>query len=245
MERAVVYGTNPVLEALAASVAIEEIYIAVGIADSTRARIQQAAKDRGVRVFNTNRRELDRMSQGGVHQGVLAVCGRPSVISLEQLQAIERPGRKLVLALDEVQDPHNLGALARSALAFGAQGIVIQAHRSAGISAGAIKASAGALSRVPVARVTNLSRALEELKTWGYWIVGAVAHEGQSPWEFDPGEKVVLVLGSEGFGLRNRIQSLLDFRVLIPLNMSAESLNVSVAGALLLYEWLGRGSRDR
>ncbi len=243
MERAVVYGTNPVIEALAANMAIEEIYLAVGITESTRGKIQLAARERGVRVFNTNRRELDRMSGGGVHQGVVAVCGRPSVLSLAQLQAIERPGRTLILALDEVQDPHNLGALARSALAFGAQGIVIQAHRSAGISPGAIKASAGALSRLPVARVTNLSRALEELKTAGYWIVGAVAHEGQAPWDLDPGEKIVLVLGSEGFGLRKGIQTLLDFRVQIPLNKSAESLNVSVAGALLLYEWLGRENR--
>jgi 23S rRNA (guanosine2251-2'-O)-methyltransferase len=243
MERAVVYGTNPVIESLAANMAIEEIYLAVGISESMRGTIQRVARERGVRVFNTSRRELDRMSRGGVHQGVVAVCGRPSVISLAQLQAIERPGRQLILALDEVQDPHNLGALARSALAFGAQGIVIQAHRSAGISPGAIKASAGALSRLPVARVTNLSRALEELKATGYWIVGAVAHDGQAPWELDPGEKVAVVLGSEGFGLRKGIQSLLDFRVEIPLTKSAESLNVSVAGALLLYEWLGRETR--
>jgi 23S rRNA (guanosine2251-2'-O)-methyltransferase len=229
---------------LAANTAIDEIYLAVGMSESMRGKIQQAARERGVRVFNTNRRELDRVSGGGVHQGVVAICGRPSVISLAELYAIERSGRKLVLALDEVQDPHNLGALARSALAFGAQGIVIQAHRSVGISPGAIKASAGALSRLPVARVTNLSRALEELKSVGYWIVGAVAHEGQAPWEFDPGEKVGLVLGSEGFGLRKGIQSLLDFRVQIPLNKSAESLNVSVAGALLLYEWLGRQNRQ-
>lgn len=240
MDRAVIYGTNPVLEALASNVAIEEIYLAVGIANSTREKIQQIARECAVRVFNVSRQELDRMSKGGVHQGVLAICGRPRVISLEELEAVDRPGRKLILALDEIQDPHNLGALARSALAFGAQGMMIQAHRAAGISPGAIKASAGALSRLPVARVTNLSRALEELKTGGYWIVGALAHDGQAPWEFDPGEKVVLVLGSEGFGLRKGIQSLLDFRVQIPLDCSAESLNVSVAGALLLYEWLGR-----
>jgi len=147
-----------------------------------------------------------------------------------------------LLCLDEVQDPRNLGALARSALAFGARGLVLPARRSAGLTAAAVKASAGALCRLPVAREKNLGRALERLKELGFWVTGAAAGKGRPPWDFDPGEKVALVLGSEGSGLRPSIASRLDFVVRIPMAGFSESLNVSVAGAVLMYEWLGRPS---
>ncbi len=244
MKPQVIYGVNVVVEALTSGMTLESVQLAGGARDATHREIERLARGRGVIVLKTTRRELDRLTDSGVHQGVVAVWGAPRPVDLEDLARIEGECDKriLLLCLDEVQDPRNLGALARSALAFGAQGLVLPAHRSAGLTAAAVKASAGALCRLPVAREKNLGRALDRLKELGFWVTGAAAGKGRPPWDFDPGEKVALVLGSEGSGLRPSIASRLDFVVRIPMAGSSESLNVSVAGALLMYEWLGRPS---
>jgi 23S rRNA (guanosine2251-2'-O)-methyltransferase len=240
MDASVIYGVNAVLEALAASVEVESLYLMTGLAPATRGEIEAVARRRGVKVLRTDRRELDRITQDGVHQGVVAVVALPGYLSLKELAAIKKQRRTLLVCLDEIQDPRNFGAIARSALAFGAAGIVVPGHRSVRITPAAVKASAGALCRLPVARVTNLGQALDQLKREGYWVAGAAQEGGVAPWELDPGDKVALVLGSEGEGLRSHIQDRLDFRVWIPMDGGTESLNVSVAGALVLYEWLVR-----
>jgi 23S rRNA (guanosine2251-2'-O)-methyltransferase len=243
MDASVVYGVNAVLEALAAGVRVEGIYLLNSLAHATRDQVQKAAHQLGVKVLRTDKIELDKMTDHGVHQGVVARVALPDYLTIKDIAAIERKPRTLVVLLDEVQDPRNFGALARSALAFGASGMVVPGHRSVQITPAAVKASAGALCRIPVARVTNLGQAIDHLKEKGFWIAGTVGPEqgGQAPWELDPGDKVALVLGSEGEGLRHGIEGRLDFRVWIPMGGGAESLNVSVAGAILLYEWLGRG----
>lgn len=239
---AIIYGVNAVMEALAAGIRIAEVQLAGGGKDANRRDIEKLARSQGVRVIKVPRRDLDRLTKGGVHQGVVAVGGGPELVDLEQLAAAEPgpSGRVVVVCLDEVQDPRNLGALARTGLAFGAAGLVITARRSAGLSPGALKASAGALVHLPVARVSNLVQGLDRLKELGFWVAGASADGEQTPWEMDPGDRVALVLGSEGSGLRRSVAKRLDFSVRIPMSGPAESLNVSVAGALLLYEWLGR-----
>ncbi|MBN2494012.1 MAG: 23S rRNA (guanosine(2251)-2'-O)-methyltransferase RlmB [Deltaproteobacteria bacterium] len=241
----VIYGINAVLEALRAGAAVSEIHLATNLRQEVRAEIEDLARERGVTVLRADRRELDRQSGEGVHQGVVALGGPASHVSLDALAEGGGSGRRVLLCLDEVQDVRNLGALARSALAFGAAGLVLPERRSAPVSPAAIKASAGALCYLPVARVKNLARALERLKKRGYWVTGAVLDpDAPAPWELDPGERVALVLGSEGGGLRRGIASQLDHRVRVPMGGQSESLNVSVAGAVLLYEWLCRPARD-
>jgi len=240
MAREIIYGVNPVMEALESNVDVKEVYVAVGMRSNMRRDIEQAVRKRGLRLLQAPRPELDGMCAGGTHQGVVAVCIQTRYLDFSELIALEVKPRTLILCLDEIQDPRNLGALARSALAFGATGLLIPARRAVGITSAAVKTSAGALSRLPVARVKNMAQSLQKMKKAGFWISGAVAEGGQEPWSINPGEKVALVLGSEGGGIRRRIESELDHRVSIPMAGSIESLNVSVAGALLLYEWLGR-----
>lgn len=240
MEPTIIYGVNSVVEALCSGAKIESITYLVGLRASTRKKIEELAGAKGIRIYRAQRQELDRLASGGNHQGVCALAFQTGIVSLEQLALIERKPRTIVLCLDGIQDPGNLGALARSAWAFGATGMVILKNRAAGITPGAMKASSGALSKLAIAKVNNLGRTLEKLKQHGFWISGAVMSEGQAPWDFDPGNKVALVLGSEGGGLRSGIESRLDFRVNIPMMQNMDSLNVSVAGAVLLYEWLGR-----
>ncbi len=242
MKREFIYGLNAVVEALGSGAALEEIHLASGLRVAARRDLERLAAAAGVPVRKSTRRELDRLARGGVHQGVVAAWGMPAPVALEELAAgAPGPsGRVILVCLDQVQDPRNVGAVARSALAFGAAGLVLPSRRAAGPGGGALKASAGALARLPVAQVGNLGQALERLKSLGFWTSGAVLEGGQAPWEFDPGDKVALVLGSEGGGLRRGVAGKLDFAVRIPMGAASESLNVSVAGALLLYEWLAR-----
>ncbi len=240
MDTMVIYGVNPVIEALLAGGRVDTVYLAVGLRKSTRREIEQLAVERGVRVLVIKRRDLDRMAAGGAHQGVVATAEKTPYMDLLELAKVVSKPRTVVLCLDGIQDPHNLGALARSAAAFGAAGLILPERRSVGITPAAVKASAGALTRLPVCKVKNLSRALDVLKEAGFWVSGAVLEGGQSPWEFDPGDRVALVLGSEGSGVRRGLLERLDFRVQIPMHNGMESLNVSVAGATILYEWLAR-----
>jgi 23S rRNA (guanosine2251-2'-O)-methyltransferase len=240
MGSTVIYGVNPVTEALLAGGAVDTVYLAVGLRKSTKREIEQLARERGVRVLVIKRRELDRMAAGGAHQGVLATAEKTPYLELSELVKLELKPRTVVLCLDGIQDPRNLGALARSAAAFKAAGLILPERRSVGITPAAVKASAGALTRLPVCRVKNLSRALDVLKDAGFWVSGAVMDGGQVPWEFDPGERVALVLGSEGSGVRRGLLDRLDFKVSLPMHNDMESLNVSVAGAAILYEWLVR-----
>mgnify|MGYP002398979905 CR=1 FL=1 len=179
-------------------------------------------------------RELDSLAPGENHQGVVLVVGEYRYLTLEELVS-RAPRDRPIVALDQVQDPHNLGAILRSATVLGAAGAILPERRASPVTAAVVRTSAGATERLGVARVVNLGRALEELKTEGYWLFGAVGEGGAPPEELELTGSCVLVVGSEGGGLRPSIQKACDHLVTIPME-DPLSLNVSVAAGILLGE---------
>lgn len=233
-------GRNAVLEALRAGRALDKVYIARGETDKALAHIAGLARERGVSVSDCDRRKLDAMSVTKAHQGVIAVCAVREYASLDDILALAESRGKapFVVVCDEISDPHNLGAIIRSAECVGAHGVVIPRRRSAGLTAVVGKTSAGAAEHLPVARVANISAALQELKDRGLWVYGAAA-EGSSPmWETDLTGPLALVIGSEGEGLGRLVRERCDFLVSIPLRGKVGSLNASTAAAVLMYEVL-------
>ena len=233
-------GRNAVLEALRAGRALDKVYIARGETDKALAHIAGLARERGVSVSDCDRRKLDAMSVTKAHQGVIAVCAVREYASLDDILALaeSRGEAPFVVVCDEISDPHNLGAIIRSAECVGAHGVVIPKRRSAGLTAVVGKTSAGAAEHLPVARVANISAALQELKDRGLWVYGAAA-EGSSPmWETDLTGPLALVIGSEGEGLGRLVRERCDFLVSIPLRGKVGSLNASPAAAVLMYEVL-------
>ena len=240
----IIEGRNAVLEALRAGRAIDKLYIARGETDRALGHIAGLARERGIAVSDCDRRKLDAMSVTKAHQGVIAVCALRSYASLDDILAVaaERGEEPFVVVCDEISDPHNLGAIIRSAECAGAHGVVIPKHRSAGLTAVVGKTSAGAAEHMAVARV---AAALEELKARGLWVYGAAA-EGSSPmWETDFSGPVCLVIGSEGEGLGRLVRERCDFLVSIPLRGQVSSLNASAAAAVLLYEILRQKSAGK
>jgi 23S rRNA (guanosine2251-2'-O)-methyltransferase len=235
-----VYGVNPVLETLRARAgAVEQLWVSEGeLRASAAAEIFTRAREAGVRVKKVPRERLASLVQGGVHQGVVAEVRALDYAELEELLTLakgsERPA--LLVALDGIQDPQNLGAIIRSAHALGAHGVVIPKDRAAGLTGAVAKASAGALAHCPVARVVNLSRALETLREEGLWTVAAVPEGSQSLWEADLSGPLVLVVGAEGSGVREGVLKHCDFQLRIPMLGQVGSLNASVSAGLLLYE---------
>jgi 23S rRNA (guanosine2251-2'-O)-methyltransferase len=237
----VVYGINPVRELIRSEPrAIQVIYIARSKSGGGIREIRAAAKTAGIRVEEKAPGDLDGFAaEGARHQGVVAVTGEFEYADLtEVLQSISASGENaLIVVLDHVQDPHNLGAVIRSAAVFGAHAVLIAQDRSAGVTAAVVKASAGATERVPVCRVVNIARALDQCKAQGLWPVAAVMDDAQEPSELDLRVPTVLVLGSEGEGIRSLVEKQCDFRARIPMAPGGvASLNVSVAAGVLLYE---------
>lgn len=207
--------------------------------------VRQAAEKAGIRPVLKSRSELDRISQNGVHQGAVALCAEFAYESdpLAPVRRAQEAGKTpVVLILDGVTDPQNLGALIRSACVLGADAVVIPQDRAAQVTAGAIKAAAGATSQLPIVKVANLVRAMEQLKEGGLWLVAAVApgQGGQPLWDLDLSVPIGVVLGGEGSGLRPLVRKTCDLRAEIPMpsGLHGASLNVSAAGAVLLYECL-------
>lgn len=236
----IVTGRNAVVEALRAGVPCEAIWMGHRVEADDRIReIRRMAGERNLPLLEVTTAELDRMTGGMVHQGVAMAAKPYRYADLDQILArAERAGEPpLVVALDGVTDPRNLGAALRSAGAFGAHGVVIPERRAAGVTASAWKVSAGAAARVPVARVTNLVRALGELREAGCFIVGLDAGGttpvGELHLATDP---VVLVIGSEGKGLGRLVRSTCDVVASIPIRAETESLNAGVATGISLYE---------
>lgn len=239
-----IYGRHPVFEALGARPgAIRIIYLqndagrgAAPAADGTLARLQALAAQNNVPVRWLNRGQLEQLvGAGAVHQGVAAECVPFAYASLESLVAPDGH-QPLLLLLDQVQDPHNVGALCRSALALGAHGLIIGKDRSAEVTAAVVKASAGATSHLPIARVVNISRTLVALKERGLWIVGTQPEGSTTPLaRVDLTLPTVLVVGSEGSGMRPLTAKHCDVLTHIPIK-TIGSLNASVAGAICLYE---------
>lgn len=233
-------GRNAVIEALRAGRTIDKIYIAKGDVDQTLGHIASKARSAGVVVVEADRRKLDAMSQTHAHQGVIALCAVKEYCTVADILAVAeaRGEPPFIIVCDEISDPHNLGAIIRSAECAGAHGIIIPKRRSAGLTAIVDKTSAGAAEHVAIARVPNLSAAIGELKKSGLWVYGAAA-EGASPmWQTDLTGPVCLVIGSEGDGIGRLVRENCDFLVSIPLKGQISSLNASAAAAVLMYEVL-------
>lgn len=234
-----IWGTNPVLELLRARPSeIERIFISEGVLSPKIAgELLSRARDARVRVDKVPRERLGAMTGGGVHQGVVAEAGQFDYSTLESL--IEKAKGKpspLIVVLDGIQDPQNLGAIIRSSHAFGANGVVVAKDRAAGVTGVVAKASAGALAFCPVARVVNISRALDELKEAGYWTVAADPNSNEPLWNGKLNGPLAIVVGAEGPGIRDGVLERCDFRLNIPMSGKVASLNASVSAAVLLYE---------
>jgi 23S rRNA (guanosine2251-2'-O)-methyltransferase len=232
-------GRRPVVEALRAGRPMDRILVAAGAGRAALGDLLDLARHRGVEVQTVPRSLIDAEARSGAHQGVLAVVAPIQPIGLTELLALPLAGREppFFLALDGVEDPHNLGALARSAEAAGCHGLVVPRHRSAPLSAVAVKSSAGALEHLPVAEVPNLARAIEQLRASGIWCVGLDGTAAASLFNLElADEPVCVVVGSEGAGLHRLVRDSCDALVHIPMSGHIESLNASVAGALALFE---------
>ncbi|GAA2179911.1 23S rRNA (guanosine(2251)-2'-O)-methyltransferase RlmB [Brooklawnia cerclae] len=236
-----VVGRNPVLEALQAGLPVKAAYVAEGSERDDRLReIFKYAAEHSISLLQATRGELDRLTGGAVHQGVAMQLPGYDYIHPDDLlaAALDDDSREaLVVALDGITDPHNLGAIVRSAAAFGAHGVVIPERRSASVTAVAWKSSAGAIARVPVARATNLNRTLGDFAKAGFTVVG-LAGEGDTDIAEAPAldGPVVLVVGSEGDGLSRLTREHCDVLARIPIASTVESLNASVAASVALYE---------
>lgn len=233
-----VAGRNPVVESLRAQVPAVALYVSGRAQQDERvAEAVQLAADSGIAVLEAGLGELDRLTGGAVHQGV-ALRVRPyEYAHPEDLTRQQSATLPLIVALDGVTDPRNLGAVVRSAAAFGASGVVVPARRSAGVTAGAWKASAGALARLPVARATNLTRTLEAYKERGLFVAGLDAAGASNVRDMTIADgPMVLVVGSEGRGLSRVVAAACDMLVRIPMSGATESLNAGIAASIALYE---------
>src|SRR5690348_11808737 len=234
-------GIHAVKEALEAQRPIDRIAIARGRQDTRVEEIVQLARAQSIPVRFEDRGQLDRLANSRDHQGVVAIAAARPPATLESLleHANKSKGQiGLIVLLDGVEDPHNLGAIIRTALAAGAHGIVIPERRAAGLTDTVARASAGALAHLPVAKVVNLVRAMEELKEAGYWLVGLDERAEKSYTEVDYTSPTGIVLGSEGQGLHELTRKRCDFVVSLPTSGPVKSLNVSVAAGVVLFEAL-------
>ena len=233
-----VYGRHPVLELLRSSGRrADEVAVLAG-GRGPLAEVVALARRAGVKVSFRTRDQLTAMAGSQDHQGVVARVTAAEYVDIDDVLEIPRARREpaFVIALDQVQDPRNLGALLRTADAFGAHGVVIPKHHAVGLTEAAARTAMGAVEHVRVARATNLVAALEKLKESGLWIYGTTVGDGVAPWAADLRGPICLVLGSEGEGLRPLVARACDVMLSIPIGGSVGSLNVSAAGAVLAYE---------
>lgn len=234
-----VYGSNPVRELLrSSSRTLQELAI---LGEGRGPRLQELltlARQKGVKVSFRTREQLTAIAGSPHHQGVVARVAEASYLELEDLLPLPaaRGQAAFFLALDQVQDPRNLGALLRIAEGAGAHGVIVPKHHAAGLTPAAARASMGAVEFIPVAREANLVSALERLKKEGVWVIGATPSGGVPPWEVDLGRPLCLVLGGEHAGLRPLVASTCDHLVSLPMKGKVRSLNVAAAGAIFCYE---------
>src|SRR5215475_10191099 len=232
-------GIHAVKEALQAGRPIEHIFVAKGRQDTRAEDIVQLARPNGIPVRFEERAQLDRIAGTRDHQGVVAIAAARAASTLDDILASankekSRPG--LIVLLDGVEDPQNLGAIIRTALAAGAHGVVIPERRAAGLTDTVARASAGALAHLPVAKVTNLARSMEQLKEAGYWLAGLDERAERSYTDVDYTSPTGIVLGGEGGGLHELTRKRCDFVVSLPTVGPVKSLNVSVAAGVVLFE---------
>ena len=234
-------GVHAVFEALSSGQPIDRIHLSRDVQSGKLKGIIDLARSQDVPVRREEREVIDRLAPGMAHQGVIAVAGQAKYGVFEDLFKSQKT---LIVVLDGVEDPHNLGAVMRTAEACGASGVVIPERHAAQITPVVLKASAGAAAHLPVVRVTNLVNAVDQMKDRGYWIVG-VDPQGKQAWtDYDYGGPVALVLGGEHRGLRRLVREHCDILVRIPMLGKIESLNISVAAAVVLYEVVRQRSRQ-
>ena len=234
----IIEGRNAVIEALRAGETIDKIYLQKGETDKTLGHIASKARAAGVVVVEADKRKLDGMSRTHAHQGVIALAAVREYVSVESIlqSAADRGENPLLVICDEISDPHNLGAIIRTAECAGAHGVVIPKRRSAGLTAVVAKTSAGAVAHVPVARVPNIPSLLKDLKKQGVWVFGTAADGNTTLYEADLKGPAAIVIGSEGEGMTRLAAENCDFLVSIPMRGKLNSLNASAAAAILLYE---------
>ncbi|WP_053364752.1 23S rRNA (guanosine(2251)-2'-O)-methyltransferase RlmB [Bacillus sp. FJAT-27245] len=237
MSEDTIVGKNPVLEALRSKRDINKILIAEGSQRGQMQQITELAKEANVIVQYVPKKKIDQLAEGN-HQGVLAYVAAYQYAELDDLfdAAKKRSEEPFFLILDEIEDPHNLGSIMRTADAVGAHGIIIPKRRAVGLTSTVAKASTGAIEYIPVARVTNLARTIDELKERGVWIAGTDAKGSVDYRKQDFTMPLGLVIGSEGKGMGRLIREKCDFLVHLPMAGKVTSLNASVAAALLMYE---------
>lgn len=231
-------GRNALTEALKSGRTIDKVFIASGEIDRGLQRLASEAKDAGAVIVPVDRRKLDQMSQTHAHQGVIALAAAHVYYSIDDIleTAAERGEAPLIVICDELSDPHNLGAILRTAECAGAHGVIIPKRRSVGLTAVVAKASAGAIEYMKVARVTNVSAAIRELKDKGVWIFGTAAEGSVPMYQADLTGAAAIVIGNEGDGMTRLVRESCDVTVSIPMNGKISSLNASAAASILLYE---------
>ena len=235
----IIEGRNAVIEALRAGETIDKIYILKGETDKTLGHIASKARAAGIVVVDADRRKLDNMSRTRAHQGVIALAAVREYVAVESILegAAAKGENPLLVICDEISDPHNLGAIIRTAECVGAHGVIVPERRSVGLTPAAVKASAGAVEHLPVARVTNINRTLEDLKKRGVWAY-AVTMDGEDYEIVDFRGGVALVIGAEGEGISRLTLETCDQKVSLPMAGHLDSLNASVAAGVMMYRVL-------
>jgi 23S rRNA (guanosine2251-2'-O)-methyltransferase len=234
----VITGRKPVIEALNAGTAVERIYILRGTHGEPIDTIKRLARQKNILCSEADKHVIEKFSRDTNSQGVVAIVGTKEYIDVDDILSIAttKNEKAFILLFDEIEDPHNLGALIRTAVCLGAHGGIIPKHNAAPVNETVAKTSAGASAHFPIAKVTNIAATIEELKEKGIWIVGTDADAQRSFTDVDYSMPVALVIGNEGKGIRRLVKEKCDFLVKIPMTGSFDSLNASVAGALIMYE---------
>ncbi|KRE93860.1 RNA methyltransferase [Paenibacillus sp. Soil766] len=238
MDEDIIGGKHSVLEALRAGRTINKIWIAEGAQKQFAGPIVAEAKNLGIIVQFTDKRKLDQMAEGLQHQGVVAQVAAYAYVEVEDILAKAKAlGQEpFILILDEIEDPHNLGSILRTADCTGVHGVIIPKRRSVGLTATVSKTSAGAVEYVPVARVTNIAQTIEQLKEQGVWVAGTDVTAAQDVYRANFTIPIALVIGNEGKGVGRLIKERCDFLVKLPMAGHVNSLNASVAAGVLMYE---------
>ena len=231
-------GRNAISEALKSGRTLDKVFVADGDTDRALSRLAALAREAGAAVVQVDRRRLDQMSQTHAHQGIIAQAAAHSYATVEEIlqRAADRGEAPLLILCDELSDPHNLGAILRTAECAGAHGVIIPKRRSVGLTAVVAKTSAGAVEHMPVARVSNLASTIEDLKRQGIWVFGTDAAGTTDLYHADFQGPTAIVIGSECFGMSRLVAERCDLLLSIPMKGQINSLNASSAAAVLLYE---------
>ncbi|MFU0791301.1 MAG: 23S rRNA (guanosine(2251)-2'-O)-methyltransferase RlmB [Virgibacillus proomii] len=237
MEKELIIGKNPVIEALKSGRSVNKVFVSEHLNANAQAKIYQLGKKAGTVVQKVPKQKIDQLT-GGNHQGVVAYVAPYDYASLDELfqRAEQKDEAPFLLILDELEDPHNLGSILRTADAVGAHGVIIPKRRSVGLTATVAKTAAGALEHVPVARVTNIANTIDELKERHIWVVGTEANAKEDYRQLEGTLPLAIVIGNEGKGMSRLVRKKCDWTVRLPMKGKVSSLNASVACSLLLYE---------